>query len=131
MEYIVGIPSGQILNLSTKELYKLLKYNMIDWNGGIDDFIFEDILLSSIIDNLNSNIEIGDNIIAFNNRKGVVRRIIDYNKGDIINGKDLSRLYDSGQKLYLIYFNDTRSNTSIYTINQIKKNHNNCIFVYN
>lgn len=118
-ESIVGTPSGQIINLLSKDLYTLMKMNYIFWDGDIKEFMFYDSNLNSINKYLNKLKENDLVKIIGTNKTGVIKKIIKDYQGETIEGKDVSNIFKFGDTLYVISFINKK--TGIYTEYQIEK----------
>lgn len=104
VEYIVGKPSGQIINLLTKDLYFIMKKDYIHWDVDINEFSFDDVNIDLIKHYLKETKE-GDLIRVLNTDKtGVIEEIIEDYQGEIIKGKDVSNIFNFGDTIYLIKF---------------------------
>lgn len=117
IEHIIGYPSGQVINITKKELMFLMNLGLADWDNSMQEWIFNDKVLDEIKDYL-SRIYV-DNIVYVSGRKATVKQIIkDYN-GQRVNGKDVSKIFKYGRTLYIIRF--FGGGEGIYTYDQIKK----------
>jgi len=99
IDYIVSIPSGEIIYVSDNEIKYLWNLGLIEWSSYYNEFIYQDgykgeinTLLLSYYKNYFLNKKIGNKFI---------RDIIIYN-GEKISGRDISKLYSKGEILFLI-----------------------------
>lgn len=128
IENIVGYPSGQILNIYQKDLIKLNSINLVEFQQDVFEFIFYDNEIDKIIKYLN-DIKIEDFCrIGDTNKIGKVKKIIDDFSGELINGINYSKIFNWGEKIYVLEFIDKK--TGVYSKRQIKKiNPKNNIFI--
>jgi hypothetical protein len=128
IENIIGYPSGLIFNIYQKDLIKLNTMNLVEFQQDIFEFIYYDNEIDKIIKYLNE-IKVDDLCrIGDTNKIGKVKRIIDDFSGELINGINYSKIFNWGEKIYILEFMDKK--TGVYTERQIKKiNPKNDIFI--
>jgi len=81
-EYIIGLPSGELINLSTKMVSLLLHDNLCDWDVELVEFVYMDTSYDEIINVISKdNFNIGDNVISYHNMSG---EIISVDKSSVI-----------------------------------------------
>jgi len=117
LECIIGIPSGQVINITKREWNALHNLALIKWDSELSEITFNDMNIKTIDRFINAIYE--DDIIETSiGRRGRVDKIIRYN-GDKINGIDYSNIYKKGDILYLINFK--HGNKGLYKKDVIKK----------
>jgi len=126
LDRLVGLPSGQLIEVTQKELNFLINLEFTEWNSKYNEFIFNDNLVDDIYHIL-KRINIKDNIKTTSGKKGIVIGIVkNYNGKDTINNINVSSIYKKGDKLYVIEFQNGKK--GIYLNNQIEKIRPNSIF---
>lgn len=119
LEYIVGYPSGEILNLTTPDMYFLSIEDIIMWKTDIGDFVFDDKDLNKII-NILKKIKLNDYVKVKNtNKVGKINLIVKNYQGEKIYNKDVSKLFKKGDCLYIVEFENHK--TGIYLLEQMDK----------
>lgn len=126
--YITGYPSGEILNITYPDYYRLIPSYLISWNYDLNCFLFDDKNKQKIIDSI-KEIKLND-IVKIKNTKeiGEITQIINEYHGQLINNVDVSDLFNFGDKIYVVKFKHFKNKA--FTIHDIEKlSYNNSDYI--
>jgi len=115
---LLGLPSGQIINVTKREMGVLINLGFIQWDNNYDYFIFKDAYLNEIR-RFTRRFYTDEEVITGTGRSGVVDGVISNYKGGKVNGKDVSKIFNIGDVLYIIKFEN--NGVGVYTENQLEK----------
>jgi len=117
LDDIIGLPSGQIIQLNKGDLSILINLGFVEWSTVHSEFVFKDGYIGEIYRFI-EGIYIGNEVVTTTGRNAIVKDIIKYDGNDI-NGKNMSQIFKIGDILYIIKQNN--NHTGIYTKEQLKK----------
>lgn len=117
-EHIIGLNSGRVINIQTKDLYLLTK-DFVKWDSDIGEFCYYDDSYNKIIKFI-KRLRSGDLVRIINtNKVGELTEIVEDYQGEEINGFDVSHLFNFGDDLYVVKFPNHKK--GIYNEFQIEK----------
>jgi len=125
LDRLVGLPSGQLIEVTQRELNFLMNLGFTEWSSKYNEFIFNDRLVDDVYRFL-KRVKIRDYVKTPTGKKGIVVEIIIYNGKDSINRKNVSNIYNKGDKLFVIHF--PNNSKGVYKEEQIEKVRPNSIF---
>jgi len=114
---ILGLPSGQLINVNKRELKVLIDLGFVQWDINYGEFLFKDIYLDEI-KKFMKTFYIHEIVITGTGKYGTIIEIINYN-GNKVNGKDISKIFKIGDILYVVKFG--HNNIGVYTKDQLEK----------
>jgi len=118
-DILVGLPSGQIITITNDEAYILLPYININYDVGMEGeyWEFNDEDYDEIIEIL---YEIKKGTVVRIKKIGKVGEVVDIIEydGQLINGRNLSKIYSPSDILYMVKF---RGTDGVYIKDDIEK----------
>lgn len=115
---ILGLPSGQLVNVSKRELEVLINLGFIHYEKEYDKFVFSDAYLSEI-ERFTKRFYVQELVVTGSGRNGIIDKVIDSYDGGEINGKNVSKIFSIGDVLYVVKFENNK--VGVYTEEQLKK----------
>jgi len=119
---LLGLPSGQIVNVTKRELETLMNLDFIQWSSTHDYFIFRDTYLSEI-KRFTKRFYENELVVTGTGRQGAIEKVISSYDGGKVNGRDVSKIFKIGDVIYVVRLENDKM--GLYKEDQLKKIRNN------